>query len=261
MSYNRPAPLPRRGHPINPTGWAPGQTTRRVERALPLARRYELKWLDDDGQLRDKIEIAPAMPKFEAAFSAFTHGVLIQTADGEIPIEDLMPGMTIACGNGQEETLFWKGTITIVPGAPTADDAEARLYRVTADAYGPSRPSRDLVLGPSARRLVRDATARQMCGCEAALEPIKQAADGHAVIEVLPVRPTRVYHLMTTNHATILANGVEVETYHPGSGYAAGLSADLQRMFHALFPHVDADEGFGRMLWPHLASSEDAISA
>lgn len=257
MSYNRPDPLPRRGHPIAPlAGWAPGQTTRRSDRALPLARRYELMWSDESGHVHERIEIAPATALFEAAFSAFTHGVLIQTKDGEVPIEDLVPGMILVCGNGQEQMLTWKGAMTIVPGAPTADESSVRLYRVTADAYGPARPSRDLVLGPAARRLVRDAKARQICGSEAALAPIERAVDSHAVIEVLPVRPTRVYHLMGEDHTTVLANGVEVESFHPGTRYSAGMTPDMQRMFEALFPHIDTQDGFGRMLWPHLPEEE-----
>lgn len=261
MSYNRPSPLPGSRPQAAPvTGWAPGQTTRRAQKPLPLARRYELTWLDETGLIRERTEIAPAIPMFEGAASAFTHGVLIATTQGEVPIEDLQPGMCVICGNEQEQTVMWKSSITIVPGAPTADDVPARLYRVTSDSLGPSRPSRDLVLGPAARRLVRNGSARQQCGTEAALEDISAAADGQAVIEVLPARPTRVYHLMTQGHATILANGLELETFHPGQNPTAGISHEMGGMFRALFPHIDPAEGFGRMLWPHIPT-ETPVSA
>lgn len=255
MSYNRPAQLPRRGTRFSPPpGWAPGQTTRRApQKPLPLARRYELMWLDAEGLLQERTEIAPATPKFEAVASAFTHGVLIQTEAGEVPIEDLVPGMMLSCANGGSVELVWKSAITLVPGAPTSDDTPTHLYRVTADSFGPGRPSRDLVLGPAARRLVRDPAARQEAGTEAALARVSAAVDGTCVIEVAPARATRVYHLMGRSHATILANGLEVETFHPGANPFSDLSPDMRKMYMSLFPMLSPSDSFGRMLWPHLA--------
>jgi hypothetical protein len=257
MSYTPPVSALRRGEAVSNTrspsaAWRSGEVTRRPERALPLARRYEIEWLDAEGALQSRVEIAPALPAYEEAFSAFTHGVPIQTTIGETPVEDLLPGAILACPNGAEARLMWKGSITLVPGAPSASGDAPRLTRVTADSFGPGRPYRDLLFGPSARRLVRGAEVRAGTGCEAALAALSDGVDGMSVIEVQPVQPVRVYHLVTQGHATILAGGVEVETYHPGPDHALSLSAEMLAKFLALFPHLEPDTGFGRTLWPRL---------
>jgi hypothetical protein len=261
MSYYRPESGIRSVAPMRPMAPATPipspHAAPRPQRALPLARRYEIDWMTPDGELRSRIDIAPALPVFEEAFSAFTHGVPILTTEGEVAVEDLLPGMTLICGNGAEAPLLWKGAITIVPGAPSATGEPPRLTRVTADTFGPARPSRDLLFGPAARRLVRGPEVRARAGTEAALQLLEADVDGDAVIAVNPVQPLRVYHLVTAGHATVLAGGVEVETYHPAPDHALSLSAEMRTVFLSLFPHLDRDSGFGRTLWPRVATEDE----
>ena len=53
-----------------------------------VTRRFEYEWLEL-GQVQSAISVAPALPAFEAAFNAFTHGALIQTSEGPVAVEDL----------------------------------------------------------------------------------------------------------------------------------------------------------------------------
>jgi hypothetical protein len=57
-------------------------TARRQSRPVPtpnaipkarVTRRFETEWLLD-GEVLENITVAPALPAFEQAFSAFTHG-------------------------------------------------------------------------------------------------------------------------------------------------------------------------------------------
>lgn len=200
-------------------------------RPLPLTRRFEVEWLDDDGFEQDLTKIAPAMPAFEEAFAAFTHGTLIQTAAGPVAVEDLAPGTALARPDGTSVALRWKGAITIVPNAPTLRDTSEKLYRVTADAFGLGRPARDVLLGPDARILTRDPAVRSAVAADAAYVPIAALADGVSVIEVTPVAPTRVYHLVTDRHETIIAGGLEVESFTPRADVAESLSYEMMGVF------------------------------
>ena len=184
------------------------QRTSEVRKAR-VTRRFEIEWLQD-GEVMSDVLVAPALPAFEQAFGAFTHGVLIQTTEGPVAVEDLYPGMFLECASGRVSELTWKGAITLVPGAPTLSDEPDKLYRVTADAFGLGRPVQDQTFGPHVRRLDRDAKIRAAIGTEAALVPLSGVADGQSVIEVTPVAPTRVYHLACDGHETILAAGLEV---------------------------------------------------
>ncbi|MEM0949614.1 MAG: Hint domain-containing protein [Pseudomonadota bacterium] len=226
---------------------------------VPLTRRYEVSWVDDHGQLDSFIRVAPAMPIFEEAFSAFTHGAVIPTTEGPVPVEDLEPGMAVETASGEIRTLRWVGAITLVPGASQAGDLASKVYRVTADAFGLGRPATDVTFGPAARLLNRDPAIRNALGCEAALAPIASAVDGVSVIEMTPVSPVRVYHLAFDGHHVIRTGGLEVETYHPGQDAHYSMSRELRDVFLSLFPHVETMQGFGRVMWPRFTEQEDGL--
>lgn len=207
----------------------------------------------------DSVRVAPALPVFEKAFGAFAHGVLIQTVEGPVAVEDLQPGMHLECANGKVSRLMWKGSIMLVPNAPTLSDEPDRLYRVMPDAFGLGRPLQDQTFGPHVRRLDRDPKIRASLGAEMALVPLSALADGHSVIEVTPMSPTRVYHLACEDHVTILAAGLEVETYHPGPETPLSLSEEMMTHFLQFFPYIRSFKDFGRLSAPRL-TRDDVLS-
>lgn len=227
---------------------------------VPYTRRYEVRWIDDAGQVEDFVRVAPAMQLFEAGFSAFSHGALISTAEGQVAVEDLEPGMMIDTATGTPARLRWVGAITLVPGAPMQGREPDRLYRVIADSFGLGRPASDVTFGPAARLLDRSPEVRNTLGTEAALAPVTSMVDGEAVIEIRPVSPLRVYHLSFDAHHVIFANGIEVESYHPGPDVAYGLGDDLRAHFLSLFPHKEMLQDFGRMLWPRIDAEPRPIA-
>ncbi len=230
---------------------------RPTSRPVALTRRYEVSWIDEDGQFESFMRIAPAIPVFEEAFSAFAHGALIATTEGPVAVEDLEPGMGIETAAGTVETLRWLGAITLIPDAPNADEAPARLYRVTADAFGLARPGADVTLGPAARLMNRDPTIRNALGCEAALAPVASFVDGVNVVEINLVSPVRVYHLAFDGHHVIRTGGLEVESYHPGPDAHYSMSREMRDVFLSFFPHIATMQGFGRVLWPRFEEQAD----
>ena len=240
----------------------PAWTVRRTSRPMPTAqpkarvtRRFDIEWLED-GEARFETKAAPALPVFEQAFGAFTHGVLIQTTDGPVAVEDLMPGMHLECASGRVSQLLWKGSINLVPGAPTLSDIPDRMYRVMSDAFGLARPAQDQTFGPHARRLDRSPKLRATLGTDAALIPLSAMVDSSGVIEVNPVAPTRVYHLACDAHETILAAGLEVETYHPGPDTPLSLPDEMLQLFMTFFPHLGSFRDFGKLSAPRLSADE-----
>lgn len=238
--------------------WTVRKVNRPIAPAIPKARitrRFETEWLEDGNVLTNTIA-APALPAFEQAFTAFTHGNIIQTTNGPVAVEDLEPGMFLECASGKVSKLMWKGSITIVPGAPTLNDEPDKLYRVMPDSFGLGRPTQDQTFGPGARRLDRDAKLRSAIGAEAALVPLSAMADGHSVIQVNPVSATRVYHLACETHATIMSAGLEVETFHPGPETPISLPEEMLRLFMSFFPHLATVRDFGRLRAPRISADE-----
>ncbi|NNE81059.1 MAG: hypothetical protein HKN18_12395 [Silicimonas sp.] len=263
MSFSPPSthlnPNPS-GRRLSEPAWTARRTTQPAPRPVTMpqarvTRRFQTEWLADD-DVQSAVQSAPAFPAFEKAFGAFTHGVLIQTTDGPVAVEDLLPGMHLECAGGHVSRLMWKGSITLVPGAPSLSDEPDKLYRVMPDAFGLGRPLQDQTFGPHARRLDRDAKIRAAIGSEAALVPLSAMSDGFSVVEVNPVSATQVYHLVCETHQNILAAGLEVESFHPGPETPISLPEEMLQLFMRFFPHMTSIRDFGRLAAPRLSADD-----
>lgn len=230
-------------------------------RQVPYTRRYEVRWIDNEGNVEDFVRVAPAMPLFEAGFNAFSHGALIATTRGPVAVEDLEPGMMIETAMSGPAKLRWIGSITLIPGAPErSGQLPDKLYRIVPDSFGPGRPAVDVTLGPGARLLDRSPEVCRALGTEAALAPVTMRADGETVVEISPVSAMRVYHLSFDAHQVVFANGLEIESFHPGPDASYSLSDEMRLEFLALFPHKSSLSEFGRMLWPRFDHRSDGIN-
>ena len=214
-------------------------------------RRFAVQWIDQSGNYDDMIKLAPAIPLFENAFSAFGRGTLIPTMDGPVAVEDLLPGTLVETTTGLAP-LVWTGSMTVAPGSAAQEESPLRMYRIAADAFGLGRPMPDLLLGPGARLLNRAPSVRASYGTEAVLEPIAPMADGMSVIEITPVSTIQTYHLGFMSHRTVMANGVEVETMHPGGLNPSHIDSTMLAHYLSMFPHVRQIADFGRLAFPRV---------
>lgn len=218
-------------------------------------RKYEVASLLPDLSVRRTHHVAPATPLFTATASAFAHGALINTVSGPIPVEDLMPGDYIEVQGGDPAAVVWIGSTMLVPNMPEVDGALSQLVRIMPDTFGLSRPMHNLLLGPAARVL-----QPQQGGTGAVLMGIRGRIDGMNVIEVTPPSPVRLYHIATRRHTIIEADGIAVETYHPGRNTSDGMGFNTRSLFLSMFPHIKDFEDFGPLLYPRkdLADDQDA---
>lgn len=208
-----------------------------------VTRRYEINWLDGAGFEQNKPCVAPALPVFENAFSAFAQGALILTDQGYVAVEDLQCGMTMSTVDGGAQVLTWIGAMTMYPhnfelGVPTP-----KLFRVTEGGFGHDVGMPDLMMGPGARVLPGVLATNS----SSPLLPVSHLADGSSVIGINPVSPIRVFHLGLERHSLLRANGVLAESYHPGSSPHMEMPAEVYSHFMGLFPHLESVDGFGSM--------------
>lgn len=229
-------------------------------RSMPMTRRYEISYLAPDGTFAQTMRLGPAIAGFEEAFSAFARGTVIATTDGPVAIEDLVPGMTALTAEGRAETIVWIGAMTIYPAGALPGITPSTLTRITAEAFGLGRPVPDLVLGPRARLLLRDARARAATGGLAAYAPARSFADGVSIIEVMPAAPVTVYHLVLRQHGSLRAAGLEVESYHPGSIVADLGDPHMAGLFLSLFPHLRSFAEFGAPAHPRMTGDQIEVA-
>lgn len=227
-----------------------------LPRAVPLTRRYDVTALDVNGTLAERNVVAPASAVFEEAFAGFARGTLISTTEGPVAVEDLFPGMQIITSDNGPMPLLWVGSITVFPNLPELTEESVRLVRVNSESFGIGRPMPDLMLGPRARVLYRHERCREDFGVPAAFAPAHAFVDGEAMIEVHPVSPVRAYHIALDGQQVVQANGLEVESYHPGPNVDDMLDAQMLDLFLNLFPHVRSVHEFGPMTYPRLSAAE-----
>jgi len=224
----------------------------RPQRTQPLMRRYEAVHLASNGDIVEHSHIAPAIPQFEEAFSAFARGTIFQTQLGPVAFEDLLPGDMVLTADGEFEKLTWKGSMMLVPSAEGQSPEMRHLTRVAAEAMGLGRPSNDTVFGPSTRIVHRAPGIKTLTGQSTALVPLRDFIDGVNIVELTPMTSVQVFHIAFEEHQRLVTGGIEVESYHPGLAHRFPLRGDLLRLFMTLFPQMLDFTEFGAPMAPRL---------
>lgn len=222
-----------------------------LRRVMPLMRKYEVAHLTPLSDIHECSIIAPAQPAFEDAFAAFGRGAIVQTENGPVAVEDLLPGDRVVTSLGVQ-TLLWRGMMSISPDGENPRAHMQTMTRITSDAMGYGRPALDLVLGPAARMLHRSPAAKTLTGRDAVLIPVRDYIDGSQIIELRPIARVNCYQLGFARHACVQVNGIDVETLHPGPWHSLGLRGDLHDMLMAMFPHIQRYSDFGDLVAPRL---------
>ncbi len=232
--------------------WTARKSPLSVPQPTYPTRRYTALALLPDESIVEILKAAPAHPIFEGAFSALARGTILATEDGPIAVEDLLPGMHVETRDAGFQPLMWVGTITLSPQA-TVNHPPTRLFRVPVDSFGPSRPMPDLMLAPHARLLHRSTKLLDIVQDDQALTPITAFEDGQSVIRVAPVSPVNVYHVAFREHHILRANGLEIESFHPGEDLISRIGGESLRLFQSLFPHIESVRDFGPLVAPRLS--------
>lgn len=190
----------------------------------------------------------PTLRIFDQAFAGFAQGTVFQAERGYVAIEDIQPGDRLATANGGSEQVTWIGSATF---SPSDLGDRMHLTRVMPDSFGVNRPESFISLGPAARVLQAPCHLRGTAAAAQMMTPAQSFIDGVNVIDVMPPTPIRLFHIGTRQHVALIASGLEVESYHPGTAQLRDLSTTLRDVFHSLFPHVDKLSDFGPMAYTH----------
>lgn len=218
---------------------------RQPQRTLSPMRRYEAASLLPDLTISRKTHVAPVNSLFDDATSAFARGTLFATIRGLVAIEDLMPGDYVETTQGPK-CILWIGSRIFDPA--TEDDT--RLLRVTANAFGPARPAGDLLAGPSAHVFRKTENLKRLTGKNGVLSPLSDFEDGDRVIAVKPFSQVQLYHIGLETHSVLHADGVEVESFHPGVTSGCDCTPEIREQFLSMFEHVSEFRDFGMMAYP-----------
>lgn len=165
------------------------------------------------------------LPAFVPCFAS---GTLIDTPDGQRPIETLKSGDLVATFDGGHQPVLWVGATTI----SFADDANAdqRPIEFKPGSLGPALPSPALVVSPQHKVLMVDATGTEV------LAPALGLIDRPHVRTKNGARVATYHHLLLPEHAVVIANGIPTESFYPGEQALAALPVRHRLLVIAHFP-------------------------
>ncbi len=167
----------------------------------------------------------------------FAAGTLIDTPDGERPVEDLSIGDFVATRRDDVRPVVWIGRKS-VPAYAMASHPGLRPIRIRANAFGAGRPRRDLLVSQQHRMLVASKVAERMFGTPEVLIPASKLTALAGVEVAEDVGSIDYFHILLGHHDVIFAEGAPTESLFAGP-QAMGLFSDPERReIRALCPEV-----------------------
>jgi hypothetical protein len=135
-----------------------------------------------------------------AQAACFAAGTRIKTWAGEVLVEDLAVGDIVNARFAGTAKVVWIGHRHVDCRHHTKP-LEVWPVRISAHAFGPRMPHRDLVLSPDHSVFVDDV-----------LIPIKHLINGETIVQE-PADTITYYHVELGEHDVLLAEGMPVESY------------------------------------------------
>jgi hypothetical protein len=133
--------------------------------------------------------------------ACFAAGTRILTEYGEVEVERLRPGVrVVSLTHHRLLPVRWIGSQRIdcrTQGQP----AHTRPVRITAGAFGPGMPARDLLLSPDHAVFV-----------EGALIPVRYLINGASVAQI-ECDAISYFHVELAGHGVLVADGLPAESY------------------------------------------------
>ncbi|MBO9453822.1 Hint domain-containing protein [Paracoccus sp. R12_1] len=169
-------------------------------------------------------------------FACFAAGTLIETPEGTVPVEALAVGDLVTTADGGPRSIRWVGSARI----DLTRASHLRPVRISSGALGPDQPSRDLVVSPQHRILIRSAIAQRMFGTTEVLVAAKQLLQIDGIDTADDMADVTYVHFMFDAHQLVCSNGAMTESLFTGPQAMKSVGAEARREILELFPEIEA---------------------
>ncbi|RUS58945.1 2,3,4,5-tetrahydropyridine-2,6-carboxylate N-succinyltransferase [Pseudorhodobacter sp. E13] len=159
----------------------------------------------------------------------FTRSTRIRTARGDIAVEDLAVGDRVITRDHGLQPIRWIGARKVAGIGPFAP--------VVFEAGSLGAHDR-LVLSQQHCVLMRGASAQMTCGAAEVLVRAKHLINGHSIRLETSGAPVEYFHILCDRHEILWSNGLETESFHPGTQVLNGMEAEKRAEVLALFPEL-----------------------
>lgn len=161
----------------------------------------------------------------------FAAGTMIKTPYGDRPVEDLVVGDLVLTRDSGPQPIRWHGCRQIETSPDT------KPIQISAGVLGNAT---DLMVSPQHRILCDDYRSQLYFGQDEVLVAARHLIDGKQIRQV-DVSHVTYHHLMFDVHQIITSNGVETESYQPGSHSLSGLDSAAREELFTIFPELRAN--------------------
>lgn len=160
----------------------------------------------------------------------FTDTTWVETPEGERLLAGLQPGDLVNTFDHGPKPILWIGKAHI-PRAIMRHDARFRPVRVAKDAFGPGMPSRDTLLSPQHRVLIRGWQGELYFGEEQVLVPIIKLINDRTIISDHRIESVTYVHVLFDGHEIINADNLLSESFLPDALDESATSHEVLRIF------------------------------
>ena len=173
--------------------------------------------------------------EIENLIVCFAQGTRIKSEGGEVAIESLCVGDRVMTRDHGLQTIRWIGARK-VSAQKLAAYPNLRPVRISAGALGAGVPSRDLLVSPQHRIVVRSKIAVLMLKAPEVFVAAKNLVGLKGVSIATDLPEVIYYHLLCDKHEIIEAEGAYAETLYTGTEAMKAMSpqaaAEIALIFH-----------------------------
>ena len=167
----------------------------------------------------------------------FTPGTLIETADGDKPVELLQPGDLVRTRDHGLQPVRWIGSTHL--DAHRLDlQPNLRPITIGAGAIGCGMPAQALTVSPQHRILIRSRITQRMFDQPEVLVAAKHLLGMVSIHTGNPPAGVTYIHIMFDRHEVIRSNGAWTESFYVGPQALKGVDRRIMREITALFPQL-----------------------
>ncbi len=170
----------------------------------------------------------------------FTEGTLIETKQGQMPIEKLAVGDVINTQDGVAK-IRWIGSRKYNAAKLTANP---KLFpvRICAGALGRGLPKQDLCVSRQHRMMVSSKIAKRVCGTTDVLVSAIRLTDVPGIYVDESVEEVVYFHILFDQHEIVFAEGAPSESLFTGPEAIKTLSRQARTEIFSFFPELAGAE-------------------
>ncbi len=182
----------------------------------------------------------PVGVPYDDIVPCFAKGTLIATTTGQVAVEDLALGDLILTMDHGPQPIRWIGNRKIDLSRPAA--ATLRPIRIKAGALGAGSPTRDLIVSPQHRILVRSKIAQRMFGAVEVLVAAKQLLQLEGIDIAHDMNEVDYFHILFDQHQIIISDGAETESLYTGPEALKSVGQAACEEIFAIFPELKEED-------------------